>query len=127
MQDLRRLPHRAGRDRGPDAPAAAADRPGPSGRRAGRGAGLGDERLPARAIASASPGSSPRAGAASFCRRGEENLCDQFRATGRDANGGYAELMTVPEAFAHPIPDAFTDAEAAPLLCAGRSAIGRCD
>jgi alcohol dehydrogenase, propanol-preferring len=54
-----------------------------------------------------------------FCRRGEENLCEQFRATGRDANGGYAELMTVPEAFAHRIPDAFTDAEAAPLLCAG--------
>ena len=54
-----------------------------------------------------------------FCRRGQENLCDRFRATGRDAHGGYAELMTVPAAFAHPIPDAFTDAEAAPLLCAG--------
>jgi propanol-preferring alcohol dehydrogenase len=54
-----------------------------------------------------------------FCRRGEENLCDQFRATGRDAHGGYAEYMTVPAAFAHLIPDAFTDAEAAPLLCAG--------
>ena len=58
-------------------------------------------------------------GMCGFCRRGEENLCDQFRATGRDANGGYAELMTVPEAFAHRIPDVFTDAEAAPLLCAG--------
>ena len=53
------------------------------------------------------------------CRRGDENLCDDFRATGRDVPGGYAELMTVPEAFAHPIPDAFADAEAAPLLCAG--------
>ena len=53
------------------------------------------------------------------CRRGEENLCDRFRATGRDANGGYAERMTAPAAFAHAIPDAFTDAEAAPLLCAG--------
>jgi propanol-preferring alcohol dehydrogenase len=40
-------------------------------------------------------------------------------ATGRDANGGYAERMTVPAAFAHAIPDAFSDAEAAPLLCAG--------
>lgn len=58
-------------------------------------------------------------GHCAFCRRGEENLCDQFSATGRDANGGYAELMTVPAAFAHPIPDAFADAEAAPLLCAG--------
>ncbi len=54
-----------------------------------------------------------------FCRRGEENLCDQFRATGRDANGGYAELLTVHESFVHLIPDAFSDAEAAPLLCAG--------
>ncbi|MBN2437906.1 MAG: zinc-dependent alcohol dehydrogenase family protein [Deltaproteobacteria bacterium] len=53
------------------------------------------------------------------CRSGNENLCPQFRATGRDVNGGYAEFMTVPEAFAHPIPEVFTDAEAAPLLCAG--------
>jgi alcohol dehydrogenase, propanol-preferring len=58
-------------------------------------------------------------GICDFCRRGDENLCAAFRATGRDSNGGYAELMTVPEAFAHRIPDAFTDAEAAPLLCAG--------
>jgi propanol-preferring alcohol dehydrogenase len=54
-----------------------------------------------------------------FCRRGEENLCGQFRATGRDANGGYAELMTVPQGFAHAIPDSLADSEAAPLLCAG--------
>jgi propanol-preferring alcohol dehydrogenase len=54
-----------------------------------------------------------------FCRRGEENLCESFMATGRDADGGYAEKMTVPEAFAYPIPETFTDVEAAPLLCAG--------
>jgi propanol-preferring alcohol dehydrogenase len=54
-----------------------------------------------------------------FCRRGEENLCEEFRATGRDADGGYAELMVVPETSAYRIPDVFTDAEAAPLLCAG--------
>jgi propanol-preferring alcohol dehydrogenase len=54
-----------------------------------------------------------------FCLRGEENLCPKFRASGRDANGGYAEFMTVPEAFAHRIPDAIGDLEAAPLLCAG--------
>jgi len=54
-----------------------------------------------------------------YCLSGNENLCEQFRATGRDANGGYAERMTVAEAFAYPIPDLFTDAEAAPLMCAG--------
>lgn len=54
-----------------------------------------------------------------FCRRGEENLCESFMATGRDADGGYAEKMTVPEAFAYPIPETLTDVEAAPLLCAG--------
>ena len=53
------------------------------------------------------------------CRTGQENLCPDFMATGRDANGGYAEAMIVPEAFALPIPDALADAEAAPLLCAG--------
>lgn len=58
-------------------------------------------------------------GACRFCRQGLENLCPDFRATGRDADGGYAEYMAVPEAFAHPIPEAFTDFEAAPLLCAG--------
>ena len=58
-------------------------------------------------------------GACRHCREGRENLCPHFRATGRDANGGYAEYLNVPEAFAHRIPDAFTDAEAAPLLCAG--------
>jgi propanol-preferring alcohol dehydrogenase len=54
-----------------------------------------------------------------FCREGEENLCEAFRATGRDANGGYAEVMTVPEDSAFLIPESFSDAEAAPLLCAG--------
>jgi propanol-preferring alcohol dehydrogenase len=58
-------------------------------------------------------------GTCQFCRVGNENLCVNFRATGRDANGGYAEYMTVAEGFAYRIPDVFTDAEAAPLLCAG--------
>ncbi len=48
-----------------------------------------------------------------------ENISPAFRATGRDVNGGYAELMTVPEAYAAPVPDAFGDVEAAPLMCAG--------
>ena len=54
-----------------------------------------------------------------FCRSSNENLCPDFKATGRDAFGGYAEYMTVPEDFAFPIPEVFSDSEAAPLLCAG--------
>ena len=53
------------------------------------------------------------------CMNNNENLCTHFRATGRDADGGYAEYMVVPEAFAYSIPDVFNDSEAAPLLCAG--------
>jgi propanol-preferring alcohol dehydrogenase len=53
------------------------------------------------------------------CRSGNENVCEGFRATGRDVNGGYTEFMTVPEAFSYAIPGIFSDAEAAPLLCAG--------
>ena len=49
----------------------------------------------------------------------DENLSPRFRATGRDVDGGYAEYVTVPEGYAFPIPDVFSDAEAAPLLCAG--------
>jgi propanol-preferring alcohol dehydrogenase len=58
-------------------------------------------------------------GVCDACRAGDENLCEQFQATGRDANGGYAEFMTAPAAFAYPIPAVFSDTEAAPLLCAG--------
>jgi len=58
-------------------------------------------------------------GQCEYCKNGAENLCAEFRATGRDVNGGYAEYMVVPERFAYPIPAIFTDAEAAPLLCAG--------
>ena len=49
----------------------------------------------------------------------DENLSPNFRATGKDVNGGYAEYMTVPEQYAYPIPEVFTDEQAAPLLCAG--------
>lgn len=58
-------------------------------------------------------------GQCQFCQRGQENLCAAFQASGRDVHGGYAEYMTVPEAFAYPIPAIFTDVAAAPLLCAG--------
>jgi propanol-preferring alcohol dehydrogenase len=53
------------------------------------------------------------------CLSGNENLCSQFKATGRDINGGYAEYMKVRADFAHPIPESFSDSEAAPLLCGG--------
>lgn len=49
----------------------------------------------------------------------DENLSEQFCATGRDVDGGYAEYVVVPEDYAYAIPDVFADAEAAPLLCAG--------
>ena len=49
----------------------------------------------------------------------DENISAEFVATGRDVNGGYAEYMTVGERYAYRIPDQFSDAEAAPLLCAG--------
>jgi alcohol dehydrogenase, propanol-preferring len=58
-------------------------------------------------------------GACKFCLAGNENLCQSFEATGRDANGGYAQYMTVAESFAYTIPEVFSDAQAAPLLCAG--------
>ena len=58
-------------------------------------------------------------GVCQHCLQGDENLCLNFRATGRDVHGGYAEFMTVPEKFAFRIPGAFSDAEAAPLFCAG--------
>ena len=58
-------------------------------------------------------------GQCDLCRSGRENLCPQFQGTGRDAHGGYAEFMVVPETSAHRIPGVFTDAQAAPLLCAG--------
>ncbi len=58
-------------------------------------------------------------GKCEHCRAGNENLCADFVATGRDANGGYAEYMVVPAKFAYKIPAVFSDVEAAPLLCAG--------
>ena len=58
-------------------------------------------------------------GSCVFCRRGQENLCPASVYTGWDFHGGYAEHMVVAEAFAHPLPHGFSDAELAPLLCAG--------
>ena len=54
-----------------------------------------------------------------FCQRGEENLCADFKATGRDVYGGYAEYIAAPADYVHPIPENITTLQAAPLLCAG--------
>jgi propanol-preferring alcohol dehydrogenase len=54
-----------------------------------------------------------------YCQRGQENLCPNSRYTGWDADGGYAEYTTVPADFAYRLPEGYSDAEVAPLLCAG--------
>jgi propanol-preferring alcohol dehydrogenase len=58
-------------------------------------------------------------GNCSFCQNGHENLCDDARFTGYTLDGGYAEYMIADERFCFSIPDGYSDAEAAPLLCAG--------
>ncbi len=58
-------------------------------------------------------------GECEFCRAGSENLCGQAKWTGKDADGGYAEFIVIGEDFAYPIPERFSDSQAAPLLCAG--------
>ena len=58
-------------------------------------------------------------GVCPHCRRGHENLCDRARFTGYQIDGGYAELTVADERYCFPIPDAYSDVEAAPLLCAG--------
>jgi propanol-preferring alcohol dehydrogenase len=58
-------------------------------------------------------------GTCQYCRQGRENLCPGSVYTGWDIHGGYAEYLTVADAFAHPLPAGFSDTELAPLLCAG--------
>ena len=58
-------------------------------------------------------------GQCDFCLSGRENLCDKAKWTGLDVDGGYAQFTVVPEKFAYPIPQRFSDVTAAPLLCAG--------
>ena len=70
-------------------------------------------------IVSVSPEFSLSVGTCKFCLAGNENLCPDFKAAGRYANGGYAQYMKVAEGFAYHIPHFFNDSEAVPLLCAG--------
>ncbi len=58
-------------------------------------------------------------GECEFCCSGRENLCDQARFTGYTLDGGYAEYTAADERFCFPIPEFYSDVEAAPLLCAG--------
>lgn len=58
-------------------------------------------------------------GVCAFCRRGEENLCPEARFTGYQIDGGYAEECIADARFVFPIPDNYSDEEAAPLMCAG--------
>lgn len=54
-----------------------------------------------------------------WCERDLENLCPDFRATGRDRDGGYAERLVARADFVYPLPPTLDDNAAAPLLCAG--------
>jgi len=54
-----------------------------------------------------------------YCHSGQENLCEAAKFTGYTLDGGYAEYVAVDERFCFPIPESYTDAHAAPLLCAG--------
>jgi propanol-preferring alcohol dehydrogenase len=58
-------------------------------------------------------------GTCEYCTSGRENLCPNARFTGRDIDGGYAEYTVADERFCFPLPDSYTDEQAAPLLCAG--------
>ena len=58
-------------------------------------------------------------GVCPYCRRGQENLCDHPLFTGYNIDGGYAEFAVVDQRYGFPLPDSYSDVEAAPLLCAG--------
>ncbi|HXP79328.1 MAG TPA: zinc-dependent alcohol dehydrogenase family protein [Verrucomicrobiae bacterium] len=58
-------------------------------------------------------------GECSYCRAGKENLCPNARFTGYTLDGGYAEFTVADERYCVPIPESYSDAGAAPLLCAG--------
>ncbi|HEY8503912.1 MAG TPA: zinc-dependent alcohol dehydrogenase family protein [Gemmataceae bacterium] len=58
-------------------------------------------------------------GACRYCTSGRENLCDNARFTGYQIPGGYAEYTIADHRYVFPLPEGYSDAEAAPLLCAG--------
>lgn len=58
-------------------------------------------------------------GACNYCRRGDENLCEAARFTGYTIDGGYAEYTVADHRYCFPVPDSYSDVNAAPLMCAG--------
>jgi propanol-preferring alcohol dehydrogenase len=58
-------------------------------------------------------------GECDFCRSGRENLCDRALFTGYQKNGGFADYCTADSRFCFPLPEGYSDTQAAPLLCAG--------
>jgi alcohol dehydrogenase, propanol-preferring len=83
----------------------------------GIGRGVGDQVGPGDRVGV--PWLRSTCGRCSYCLGERENLCPGSRYTGWDADGGYAEFLTAPADFVHRLPSGYTDAELAPLLCAG--------
>ena len=90
--------------RGPDAP------PGP---------GIADDPAFAEGARVGIPWLGWTCGQCRYCRGGRENLCDRARFTGRDIDGGFAELAVADARFCFPLPEGYSDLQVAPLLCAG--------
>jgi propanol-preferring alcohol dehydrogenase len=84
---------------------------------AGDGAGGGEPLTPGTRVGI--PWLGWTCGECRYCRSGRENLCDLARFTGRDIDGGFAELTVVDRRFCFALPDGYGDLELAPLLCAG--------
>ena len=116
---VRRVPHRPARGRGRPARPPDRRRARPRGRRAWSTPWARAPAASTSVSASASPGCATPAARAGSAARGDENLCLTPRFTGWDEDGGYAEHAVVDERYAYRLPEAFTDEQAAPLLCAG--------
>jgi propanol-preferring alcohol dehydrogenase len=99
------------------APAAAAETPAPPSATEGL-TPAGDETF-APGTRIGIPWLGWTCGVCRFCRAGAENLCDRARFTGRDIDGGYAELAVADARYCFPLPDGYDDLAVAPLLCAG--------
>ena len=115
---VRRVPHRPPpRGGGPRAPATAR-RAGPRGRGDGGGGRRRLHEVRDRR-SSGVPWLARACGACQYCRSDRENLCSAPHFTGWDTDGGFADAVVCDEEFAYHLPDVFSDAQAAPLLCAG--------
>ena len=118
----RDLPHRSPHHRRRSPVSAAASRAGSPDSRSGGPRGPGRRPVSRRGSRRDRAGFRWTCGTCELCRTGAENLCEASRYTGYHEDGGYAELTVVPEAFAYPIPAAFSDTDAAP--CSARASSG---